>query len=132
LLLTILNNEGNLSLSGLSPNQVSYQNLVWDPSFNLKEPSSIKESLMFIKLFQKWESVGFLTQLPKVLSLIYLFISNSYHMPSSFNNLYSHLLNKHLFWISKFWIPRPPWSLGWHITFHLANLYFCLCWSFCQ
>ena len=52
-LLTILNNEGNLSLRGLFPNQASIQNLVGDPSNTLNEPKSIKTSLTFIKLFQK-------------------------------------------------------------------------------
>jgi hypothetical protein len=81
-LLTILNSEGNLSLRGLSPNHSSIQNLVWDPSLTLNEPNSIKESSMFIKLFQKCKSVGFLIQLLRVLSLMYLFLKSSYHIPS--------------------------------------------------
>jgi hypothetical protein len=92
----------------------------------------MKVSLTFIKLFQKCESVGFLTQLPRVLSFMYLFLKRSCHMPSSFNKLNSHLLNKHLFCMSKFCIPKPPCIFGWHKIFHLANLYLRLCWLFCQ
>ena len=75
-LLTILNNAGNLSFRGLFPTQVSNQNRVCDPSFTLNEPNPIKMSLTFIRLFQKCECVGFLTQLPRVLSFIYLFLKS--------------------------------------------------------
>jgi hypothetical protein len=51
-LLTILNNDGNLSFSGLLPNQVSNQNQVCDPYFTLNEPKPMKVSLTFNK-FQK-------------------------------------------------------------------------------
>jgi hypothetical protein len=71
-------------------------------------------------------------QLPRVLSFIYLFLNSSCHMPSSFNSLKSHLLNKHLFYMSKLCIPKPPWTFGWHKSFHLTSLYLRLCWSFCQ
>jgi hypothetical protein len=50
-LLTILNSAGNLSLRGLLLSQVSIQNLVCDPSFTLKCPNFMKESLTFIRLF---------------------------------------------------------------------------------
>jgi hypothetical protein len=111
---------------------LSIQKRVWDPSFTLNEPKLMKVSLTFISPFQKWEYVGLLLQLPIVLSFIYLFFNYSCHMPSSFKSLKSHLLNKHLFWISKLCMPRPSWIFGWHIISHLANLYFLLCWSLCQ
>ena len=57
-LLTMLNNEGNLSFSGWFPNQVSVQKQVCEPSFTLKEPKLMKVSLTFISPFQKCESVG--------------------------------------------------------------------------
>jgi hypothetical protein len=97
-----------------------------------RNQNPMKVSLTFIKLFQKWESVGFLTQLPRVLSFMYLFLKRSCDMPSSFNNLNSHLLNKHLFCMSTFCIPKPPYIFGWHKISHLANLYLRFCWSFCQ
>jgi hypothetical protein len=59
-LLTILNNAGNLSLRGLLPSQVSTQNLVCDPSFTLKCPNFMKESLTFIRLsaYVRWGPVA--------------------------------------------------------------------------
>jgi hypothetical protein len=38
--------------------------------------------------------------------------------------LNNHLLSKHLFLISRTSIPRPPWSLGRQMMFHLVGLYF--------
>jgi hypothetical protein len=37
-----------------------------------------------------------------------------------------------LFLTSKSWIPSPPWSLGWHTTFHVLNRYFFFSLSPCQ
>jgi hypothetical protein len=56
----------------------------------------------------------------------YQFCSISCHFPSSFNNLKNHLLSKHLFLIYKTLTPRPPWSLGLQMMFHLVSLYFVL------
>ena len=54
-------------------------------------------------------------------------------MPSgSVSNLYNHLLIRHLFLISKFSIPRPPWSLGRQRISHRARWYFLLASSDCQ
>ena len=105
-LLTMLNNEGNLSFSAWFPNQVSVQKQVCEPSFTLKEPKLMKVS------FQKCEFVGLLVQLSNVLSFMYFFLNSSYHKLSSFNSLKSHLLNKHLFCISKLCMPNPPWIFG--------------------
>jgi hypothetical protein len=111
---------------------VSIQKWVCDLSFTLNEPKDIKLSLTFISPFKKWESVGLLVQLPRVLSFIYLFLNNSCHKPSSSSNLKSHLLNRHLFYKSKLCMPKPPCVFGWHIISHLVNLYFRLWWSLCQ
>ena len=128
-LLSILNNEENLVLSGWLSSQVSIQKRVCEPSLTLNDPNPMKVSLTFIRPFQKWESVGFLEQLPMVLCFRYLFRKRYCHNPSSFINLKSHLLNKHLFCTSKFCMPRPSCILGWHKIFHLANLYFRLCYK---
>ena len=89
-------------------------------------------SFIAIKPIQNWESPAFFCTWLNVLFLRYLFRNKSCHNPSSLTNLNNHLLNKHLFWISRFCIPRPPRSFGWQRIFHFTNLYFFLCWSFCQ
>jgi hypothetical protein len=49
-------------------------------------------------------------------------------MPSPFRSLNSHLLKKHLFFISKFWTPNPPCSLGRHNRIHFyQHVLFCDC-----
>ena len=48
--------------------------------------------------------------------------------PSAFmiNQLNNGLLRRHLFCISKFVIPNPPWSFGVQIILHMNSLYFFL------
>jgi hypothetical protein len=66
------------------------------------------------------------------LPLRYFFFSISCHRPSSFINLNSHLLRRHLFWTSKSIMPRPPTLFGFRKILHIANLYFFLCSSHCE
>ena len=57
----------------------------------------------------------------------YLLRRSCSQMPSLLVSLHSHLLKRHLFWISKLIIPRPPWSVGLQRILHFESLYFLLC-----
>lgn len=129
----ILYSVGYWVFNGWLPKQVSSQNIIWLPSFNLKIPKLKKDSLTPLRLVQKCESPAFLLTCVRVLSLTYLFINNCCQTPSSsLQSLKSHLLKSHLFCKSRYWIPRAPCSLGWYPNGHLTSLYFFLCWLFCQ
>jgi hypothetical protein len=71
--------------------------------------------------------------LDKVLVWRYLFCNRCWrHTPYSLSILNSHLLNKHLFLISRNLIPGPCSSFERQIIFHLVNRYFLFVWSLCQ
>ena len=92
----------------------------------------MKSSFTLIRPAQNWESLGFLVTCVRDLEPRYLLRKNHYQMSSSLVSLNSHLFKRHLFGISKFIIPRPPWSRGLHIILHFKSLYFLLCPSPCQ
>ena len=118
---------------GVPPNHVSSQNLVDIPlpTKNLTLRKNI--SFVLISPFQNGESVGLMVARASVFECKYLLRSIWDHMPSgSVSNLYNHLLIRHLFLISNFSIPRPPWSLGRQRISHRARRYFLLASSDCQ
>jgi len=92
----------------------------------------MKSSFTFIRSAQNWESPGLLVTYVRDLEPRYLLRRSCSQMPSLLVSLHSHLLKRHLFWISKFIIPRPPGSLGLHRILHFESLYFLLCPSSCQ
>jgi hypothetical protein len=115
-------------LEGKIPGHLSSQNWMWTPLLSLNRPKLRNESLTFMRPLQNWESPGFFCTWVIVCDLRYFRLSMVCHSPSSLINLNSHLFNKHIFYISIFWTHNPPWSFGWHMMFHLASLYFFLCW----
>ena len=86
----------------------------------------MKSSFTFIRSAQNWESPGLLVTYVRDLEPRYLLRRSCCQMPSSLVSLNSHLLKRHLFWISKFIILRPPWSLGLQRILHVESLYFLL------
>lgn len=56
--------------------------------------------------------------------LVYLAVTNFWHIPSTFSSFHHHLHNKLLLILYKILIPKPPSFLGWHIIFHLIIWYF--------
>ena len=130
--LTMLYSLGYWSFSGWFPSHLSSQKRTCVPLFILKVPKRRKSCFTFIKLDQKYESPGFHSTWTNGWDTRYLFLSNCYHIPSEVNNLNNHLLKRAMFLILRSWIPRPPWSLGWHRIFHLARWYFLLLSSPCQ
>jgi hypothetical protein len=112
LLLAILYRLGYCSFKVEFPSQISSQNLICVSLCNLKFPRVRNWFLTFIKPAQNWESPVFLSTWVIIFVPIYLFHSNYCQSPSSFISLYSHLLSKHLFWIYKSKIPKPPCSFG--------------------
>jgi hypothetical protein len=120
------------SLNAWFPIHLFFHNLIWDLLFNWNDPKRRKFLLTFINSDQKWESPGFLSTFPIVWFERYFFRRIVCHKSSSFISLKSHLLNKHSFCIFKFYIPKLPWSLGWHIMLHLVSLYFFFWMSCCQ
>jgi hypothetical protein len=91
---------------------VSSQNLVLFPSPTTNDPLLKKASLTPIFSYKKGESVGFMVTCDKVLFWRYLMYNNSYHTHSSFKSLYSHLLNKILFFNSRTSTLNPLGLLG--------------------
>jgi hypothetical protein len=130
-LLTILYNDGYLSQSDVFLIHKCSQNLIRTLSLNL-DSNLRKLSFTFIKPDQKCESPYFLTTLPIVSFFTYLFLKFVCHVPYSFISMNNNLLSKHWFWILMFCIPIPPWSLGWQIILHFANLYFFFWLSLCK
>jgi hypothetical protein len=131
-LLAMLYSDGYWSLNEQLPSYLSSQNRICFPSFKRKDPYLRKVSLAFINSDQKWESPNFLSTLPMICPAKYLLRIIACHNLSLFINLNNHLLNRHWFWISRFWISRPPWSLGWHTILCFDNLHFFFWLSFCQ
>ena len=129
---TILNKFRYWIFKALEPNHLSSQNLIWVPLSSLNFPRLKKMSLTPSKPFQNYENPFFFSIWLRVLFFRYLFFINSYQVPFSLQSLKSHLIKRHLFCKSRFWIPKPPCSLDWHKIFHFASLYFLLCSSFCQ
>jgi hypothetical protein len=129
---TILNKFGYWIFKGWEPNHLSSQNLIWVPLSSLNFPRLKKMSSTPNKPFQKWENPFFFSNWLRVLFFRYLFLINSCQVLYSLQSLKSHLLKRHLFCKSRFWISKPPCSFGWHKIFHFAGLYFFLCSSFCQ
>ena len=121
---TILKREGYCCLSVWLHIHLSSQKCIWLPSFNWNDPKVSKESFTFMRPAQNWESPGFFWTWAIVSFFKYFFLNKLCQIPSSLMSLNNHLLNKHLFCISRFLMPNPPISLGWHKIFHLANLYF--------
>jgi hypothetical protein len=118
---------------GSSLSQVPSQNLVRSPLSTTNDPRSIKKSsFTFTNPFLKGESFGFSVTWARVLDCKYLLCRSSCQTTSSLNSLNSHLLSKLLFFNYKTSIPKPTWSLGRQIIFHLVSLYFFLCSSLCQ
>jgi hypothetical protein len=124
--LIMLYSAGKIYFSGCDVIHESSQNHTWDASPRSNLPSERNSPLTFMGPAQNWESRGMYWTCVKVLSLRYLFLSICCHTPSPLINLKSHLLRRHLLWISKFKTPNPPWSFGVQTTSHLVNLYFFL------
>ena len=110
--LQMLYRDGYWSLRVEFPSHLSSQNLIYVPLWRLKVDRWRKRSLTFIRPNKKCESPGFHLTSPIVLFFRYVFLRSSCQTPSSLINLYSHLLSKQTFWVSRFKIPRPPWSFG--------------------
>jgi hypothetical protein len=108
---------------------MSSQNLICVPVCKLKQPKLRNWSFTLIKRNQKSESPGFFITWTSVMLFRYLFLRNSWQIPSTLHNLNSHLLSRHLFCKFRFCMPKPPCSFGWHKIFHLTSLYFFLCWT---
>jgi hypothetical protein len=119
--------------NGVSPSHVSSQNLVAFPFPATNLLLLKKTTFVLISPFQKGESFGCAVTCARVLDCKYLLRNNYIHTPSpSTDSLYSHLLSRHLFFTSRFSIPKPPWSFSLQIISHLASLYFNLFSSLCQ
>ena len=112
LFLTMLYRDGNCFIKGLFPIHKSYQNLTWLPSCTTNRSLSRKSFLTSISPLQNCKSPCLFSTWDKVLFLRYFFLSKFYHRPSSFKSLNNHLLNKHLFCVSKFIISNPPTLFG--------------------
>ena len=132
LFLTMLYTCGYCCRKGLFPSQMSSQNLTWEPFFMVKVPNLRKSFFTFIKLAQKWESPFFQWTCTKGFVPRYLLHRICCHVPYVVNRRYSHLVSKAIFFNSKFCIPKPPCSFGWHRISHLASRYFLLWLSLCQ
>ena len=130
--LAMLYREGYCWLRVKLPSHLSSQNLMFSPLFSWKLPKFRNLSLTFIKPDQNCESPGLFWIYAIGLSFMYFLFSRFCQRPSSLISLNNHLLSKHWFWMSKFFMPKPPWSFGWHIMLHLASLYFFLWLSLCQ
>ena len=124
---------GYCSARGSSSSHVSSQNLVVNPLPTQNLARRKNASFVLISPFQKGESVGLVVTWARVFECKYLFRSISAHIPScSTDNLYNHLLIRHLFLISRFSMPRPPSFLGLQMISHLAKRYFFFTSSDCQ
>jgi hypothetical protein len=130
--LVIEKREGNLSLRVKLSIHLSSQNLIFCPLPSWNWPRFRKDSLTFNNPLQKCESPCFLCTCAMVLSLTYFLHKKSCQTPSSLINLNNHLPSRQRFWISMFRISNLPWSFGWQIILHFANLYFFLCSSLCE
>lgn len=102
---------------------LSSQNLTCVPSLIMKVPNRRNSCFAFIRLAQKCEFPFLHWTCESGLEPRYLLRSISCQVPSVASNLKSHLLSNAVFLISKSWIPRSPWSLGWHKILHLARRY---------
>jgi hypothetical protein len=98
----------------------------------MKVPNFMKFALTFIRLAQKCESPVFHWTCTKGLFSKYLLRRICCQVLSAVRRRNSHLLSRAIFLSSRFCIPRPPWSLGWHRILHFAKRYFLLCSSLCQ
>ena len=87
---------------------------MFSPLFSWKLPKLRNLSLIFIKPDQKCESPGLFWTCAIGLSFMYFLFRRFCQRPSSLISLNNHLLSKHWFWMSKFFMPKPPWSFGWH------------------
>jgi hypothetical protein len=130
--LVMLYSLGYWSFNPCPPSQVSSQNLTCDPFFILKVPKHRKSCFTFIKLDKKCESPVFQSTSTRGLEPRYLFLISCCQVSSDVKSLNNHLLRSVVFLIFRSWIPRPPWSLGWHKIVHLVRRYFFLLSSPCQ
>jgi hypothetical protein len=126
---TILYNEGYWAANGLSPNHVSSQNLILDPSPKIKEPLEKKSSFTCIRPFQKGESFDFTLTRDKVFELLCSSVAIPYFHLSAWINICSTSI---CFLTRAHQSPNRPWSLGRQIKFHFVSMYFFLCQSLCQ
>ena len=130
---TIRYKVGYCIANGVSPSQVSSQKRVSFQSPTINFVLLKKDALTLISPFQNGESVGLTVTRDKVLDCRYLLRRICAHVASvSTDNLYNHLLRRHLFLTSRFSIPRPPWSFGLQMISHLASRYFLFSSSLCQ
>jgi hypothetical protein len=109
---TIWYRHGYWSLKDDVPNHWSSQNLIWVPFLIENFPNCKKLLFTFMRPAQKWELPSFQKACDSGLAPRYLLRINCYQVPSVVSNLNNHLLNNAMFWISRSWIPSPPWSLG--------------------
>jgi hypothetical protein len=132
LCLSILYRCGYCCFNGLLPVQIYSQNLIFTPLLSWNVPNLRNRFFTFMRPVQNYESPCFLYTCTITFPCIYFLLRRSCQIPCSCSNLYHHLLNKHLFWVSIFIIPIPPCSLGWHNTSYFASRYFFLWSSCCQ
>jgi hypothetical protein len=111
---------------------LSSQNLTFEPSLIKKVLKRRNSFLTFIRLAQKCESPLFHCTCESGLDPRYLLRNSCFQFPFVMSSWSNHLLRSALFFMSKSWIPRTPWSLGWYNVLHFARWYFCHSPSLCQ
>jgi hypothetical protein len=100
---------GYCCASGLSPSQISSQNLVFSPLPTLKVPRLKKILFHSHYALPKRRIRGLGRDLWQRFRVeVFVLDINSCQTPFSFNNLNSHLAKRHLFFNSKNSMPRPP------------------------